>query len=321
MKLFIDTDGGVDDAAALWWALSAPDVDVVGITVVHGNVALDIAAANVCRILEATGHPEIPVAVGSDVPMGPTPDLRPADFIHGRDGLGNTGRPSASFGPGPERAADLLRRLVTDEVVLVTLGPLTNIGRLIEADPTWARLARRLVVMGGTVLGPGNAQPVGEANIAHDPRAAELVATAAWHTPPLLVGLDVTHRATFTLDEFALLDERRSSAAEFLAEPLAFYRRHGGTFCAPDECPCHDLLAVMAAARPSMIDGPVLPLAVQAGPGPAWGTTVVDRRVPFFERGGSGAVQASPPGFGPWQIGLEVDVSAFRREVRTLFGA
>ncbi|MEZ5219739.1 MAG: nucleoside hydrolase [Ilumatobacteraceae bacterium] len=319
-RLLIDTDGGIDDAVALWWALTAPDVEVVAITTVHGNVDVETATANVCRILEAAGAPDIPVAGGANEPFGPAPDLRPADFIHGTDGLGETFRPAAAFGAGSETAVELLNRLADQDVVLVTLGPLTNIAHCIAGDAEWAGRWKRLVVMGGTVLGPGNAFPVGEANIAHDPASAALVATAAWTEPPLLVGLDATHRATLTATEFEALERRASRAAEFLADPMMFYRRFAGTFCAPGECPCHDVVAVIAAARPTLVTGPVLPLGVQAEPGPAWGATVVDRRQPFFERGGAGSVQDAPAGFAPWEIGLDVDVDAFRRELGTLFG-
>ena len=162
MRLIVDTDGGVDDAVALWWALTAPDAEVLGITVVHGNVAVDQAAANVCRILEAAGRPDIPVAVGPTRRSGPRPSC---------------GRPTSSTGPmasatrtarrrvrrrASGRRSDLFDSLVDEDVVVVTLGPLTNLGcppgrrpRLGGARPA------RLVVMGGTVLGAGNADAVG----------------------------------------------------------------------------------------------------------------------------------------------------------------
>ena len=76
----------------------------------------------------------------------------------------------------------------------------------------------------------------------------------------------------------------------------------------------------MAAARPGLVHGPVLPVAVQDTPGPAWGVVVVDRRVPFFERAGDGSAQPVTEGFSPWELGLEVDVDRFRAEVRQLFG-
>ena len=241
----------------------------------------------------------------------------------GVDGLGETGRPAAGHGPVAESADALLARLVdeSDEpITLVTIGPLTNIAHRIAADPGWAGRLDRLVIMGGSVHMPGNAKPGAEANIAHDPAAAAVVAHAGWARPPLMVGLDVTHVATLTDVEFDLADQGRTSAAHYLAEPLAFYRRFGGTFCEAGECPQHDLLAVMAAVLPGLVHGPVLPIAVQDSPGPAWGVVVIDRRLPFFERAGTGSAQPVTDGFSLWELGLEVDVERFRAEVRRLFG-
>ena len=96
------------------------------------------------------------------------------------------------------------------------------------------------------------------------------------------------------------------------------YARFGGTFCPADEFPCHDALAVMAAVRPGLVDGPVLPTAVQTGPGPALGMTVADRRQPYFAA--AGQHQTLPDGFSPCQVALTVDVDVFRAELRTLFG-
>ena len=323
MRLLIDTDGGIDDASALWWALTTPGVEVVGITAVHGNVDVDTAAANVCRILETAGHPEVPVAVGAAEPFAAAPEMRRADFIHGADGIGDTGRPPARLRPVAESADALLARLVDEAeepLTLVTLGPLTNIAHRVTADPGWAARLARLVVMGGAVSVAGNAKPGAEANVANDPAAAAAVVHAGWAVPPLLVGLDVTHVATLTDEEFELADRRLTPAADDLAEPLAFYRRFGGTFCEPGECPQHDLLATMAAVVPGLVSGPVLPVAVQDTPGPAWGVLVVDRRVPFFERAGDGSAQPVTDGFSSCELGLEVDVARFRAQVRRLLG-
>jgi purine nucleosidase len=173
--------------------------------------------------------------------------------------------------------------------------------------------------MGGTTRRLGNAAPIGEANVVHDPRAAQNVVTAAWNAPPLLVGLDVTHQATFSAHEFELIGEHRNDAATFLDGPLDFYRRFGSTFTAPDT-PCHDLLAVMAAAYPDVIsDAPLLPLAVDCGGGAAWGTTVVDLRAPYFAAR-DGSHQQSAAGFATWRIALQADVAQFRERVCRLFG-
>ena len=307
----------------LWWALTSPLVEVVAITTVWGNVGLDLATANICRVLHAAGRDDIPVAVGAAGPVGAAPELRVPDFIHGADGLGDTNRPAAPFGPGDEPAVELLTRLVRErpgELTLVTLGPLSTIAELVRSDLAWASAVRELVVMGGAVASHGNALPAGEANIAHDPVGAAAVVGAAWAAPPLLVGLDVTHEATFSETEWAALDRRANPAAEFLAEPLAFYRRFGSSLTPTGESPCHDLLATMAVVMPDLVDAPVLPLAVVADPGPAWGATIADRRVPYFARAGEDAEQELPEGFSPWRVALGVDVERFRAEVRTLFG-
>ncbi len=323
LPIVIDTDGGVDDAVALWWALTSPLVDVVAITTVWGNVGIELATANVCRVLHAAGRDDIPVAIGAGGPVGPAPELRIPDFIHGADGLGDTNRPPAPFGAVDEPAVDLLARLVADrpgELTLVTLGPLSTVAELVLADRTWAGGVRDLVVMGGAVASHGNALPAGEANVAHDPTGASVVVGGGWATPPLLVGLDITHDATLSTAEWDALGRRANPAAEFLADPLTFYRRFGSSLTPTGESPCHDLLATMAVVMPELIEAPVLPLAVVTDPGPAWGATIADRRVPYFARAGEGSEQELPDGFSPWRVGLGVDVERFRAEVRALFG-
>lgn len=319
--LLIDSDGGIDDIVGLWWAAAQADVEIAGVTAVWGNVGAAQAASNLQRVLHLAGRAQVPVGVGADEPWRDAPELSPAAFIHGDDGMGNTGRSPAPLPAPSEPAVDLLRRIVDDrpgEVVLVTLGPLSNIAAVLEADPTWATRVARLVVMGGTVVAQGNAMPVGEANVAHDPHASAAVFAAAWPEPPLMVGLDVTLRATLTTAEIDLAHEGRTPAATDLADMLVSYQPYGGGFCDGDEFPSHDALAVMAAVRREIVSGPVLPLAVAVEPGPACGMTVVDRRQPFFER--NGGAQTMPAGFHPCHVAMEVDAARFRAEIRKLFG-
>jgi purine nucleosidase len=322
-RVVFDSDGGVDDAAALWWACTSPDIELVAVTAVGGNVGVERAATNLATVLHSAGRSGVPVAVGPPGPAGPVPPLRRASAIHGIDGLGDAGIPAVSFTPATEPAPAFLARH-TEGLTVVATGPLTNLARALEIDPTWPSRVAGLVVMGGSARAGGNARPAAEANFAHDPTAAALVAGAAWPAPPLLIGLDVTLRATLTDREFALLAEGRSPAAAFLAGPLTFYRDLGSTFSAPGECPCHDLLAMMAAAHPDLVSGPELPMAVDTGGSAAWGASVVDFRETAFARRGAtpGEVgDASTREGGRWRIGLDVDIERFRREVRALFGA
>ncbi len=320
--VIIDTDGGVDDAVALWWALTDPALDVVAITVVWGNVPVTVAAESVLRVAYAAGRGDVPVAIGAAGPLQPAPDLRPATFIHGDDGLGNEAGPVAPIRPTDEPANALLARVARErpgEVTLVTLGPLTNIGVVVHDHPEFAGDVAELFVMGGSARRGGNALPFGEANVAHDPVAAQRAVVAPWARTPLLVGLDVTLAATLTPTEFDLVAEHRNAAAAFLDAPLRFYREFGSTFTAPDT-PCHDLLAVLAVSMPEIVvDAPVLPLAVDCGGDAAWGTTVVDFRAPYFAAL-EGSAQSAAEGFAPWRIALAVDGERFRGCVRALFG-
>ncbi len=320
--VIIDTDGGIDDAAAIWWALTDPRIDLIAVTTVRGVVTAREAARNVLLILEAAGQPDIPVAVGADDRVGAAPDMRSAAFIHGEDGLGNTlGDRVAVRAPAAETADQLLKRLIgeRDDISIVTLGPLTNLARLVRDVSGSAERVAELVTMGGSATLGGNALPAGEANIAHDPEAAAIVVAANWRKPPLMVGLDVTHRGTFDDSDFTLLTEHRSPAATFLDVPLHFYRTFGSALAVVG-CPCHDLLATLALVEPELITrAPVLPLAISTPPGPACGLTVVDFRALVFDRM-SGSEQSRPVGFYPWRIALEVDRARFRALARSLFG-
>ena len=318
LPIVVDTDGGIDDAVALWWALTDPRVDLVAVLATWGNVDLDVAAAVCLRVLAAAGRTDVPVALGAADPLGPTPIPDKATFVHGEDGLGGHAErwTVGEAGVSDEPAADLLARLTADrprEISLVTIGPLSTTADALRADPTLAERVRDLVVMGGAVAQKGNALPAGEANIAHDPVAAAEVVAAPWPSPPLLVGLDVTHAALLDRTHLDLAAEGRTPAARMLADPLRFYadfydrsdQTASGTF------PCHDLLAVIAAVDPGIIpEAPVLPLAVDTGGSAAWGATIADFR-PRSER--------PVVGFSPWRVGLAVDADRFRAETERLF--
>src|SRR5688572_3643374 len=114
-RVIIDTDGGIDDAAALWWALTDPRIDLIGVTTVEGVVSAQRAARNVERLLAAAGRADIPVGVGSGGRLGPVPELRSTDFIHGADGLGNTTAPEDHDYDVRYEAAELLHRLCAQE--------------------------------------------------------------------------------------------------------------------------------------------------------------------------------------------------------------
>lgn len=313
--IVLDTDGGVDDCVALWFAATDPRLDLAGVLVTWGNVDVEVAAANVRRVLHAAGRGDVPVAVGAADPIGPSPLAERSTFVHGEDGMGGHAArwPTGDVEPVAAGAAALLARLVAErpgELTLVTIGPLSTAAGCLDLVGDLAGC----VVMGGAVARPGNALPLGEANIAHDPLAAAAVVGAPWPAPPLLVGLDATLQALLTEDDLALAAEGRTPAARMLAGPLVeyagFYARSRQV--PPGRFACHDLLAVLAVVEPEVLtDTPVLALSVDTGGSAAWGATVADRR-PVPER--------DVAGFSPWRVALGADADRFRATFRHMLG-
>jgi purine nucleosidase len=317
--LVVDTDGGTDDAVALWWALGEPGVDLAGVVASAGNVDRVGAAANVGRILRAAGRMDVPVALGAEGSATPATGAGPARAaravrsvraraVHGHDGLGGFADrwPVAGVAPVAEAGSELVARLTCrrpGEIDVVTLGPLTTLAAALRIDPGIASRVRSLTVMGGVLGSGGHVVTAGESNVGHDPAAAGQVVAAPWATvePPLLVGLDVTRRTLLTPDDLAAAGAGRTVAARFVAEPLrryAHYYAQDGEAppgAPPGALPCHDLLAIMAAVDPAVItDAPERRLTVDRSPG--------------------------PPGV-PWRVALAADVPRFRSAFRTLVGA
>lgn len=326
--VLFDTDGGVDDYSALWYGLTSPVLDVVGVTSVRGVVSAEIGARNVAKVLVAAKREDIPFAVGADEQLGARPDFPPATLMHGDDGLGNSAKPDVDLRPRAEAAADLIVHLARErpgELTLVAVGPFTNIALALRREPRLPELLRELVIMGGAARPPGNATPLGEFNVAYDPVAANEMVLAPWPRPPLMVGLDVTLVATMGDEEFAVLDAKRTPQAEFMADPFVLYRQLS-SIESDEGCASHDTLTMMSVEDPEVLTAEELPLVVDTAGGPAWGATVVDFRAEWLEGGQvpeEFRVLAEEQFYGGkarWRIALGVDVDRFRRSIREFYG-
>jgi len=223
-KVIFDTDPGVDDAIALYFALAHPDIDLVGITTTFGNVSVEQATANALYLARLAGR-DIPVAQGVQVPMYREAGKHP-DFIHGRDGLGNlTHRIDVGGQAEPESAAEFIVKMARQhpgEITLVAVGPLGNLALALMIEPRLPTLLKQVVLMGGTLDEPGNVSPVAEANVWHDPHAADRVFTAGWDLT--MVGLDVTHRVVLQSASIARLTQQCPHAAmDTLRHAVMFY--------------------------------------------------------------------------------------------------
>ncbi|MEX2555431.1 MAG: nucleoside hydrolase [Actinomycetota bacterium] len=329
IPVILDTDGGVDDCAALWFGLTSPAIEIVAITCVAGNVNAAQAARNVAKVLKAAGRSDIPFSIGADQPLGPGPAI-PGDLpVHGSDGLGDAGIPDAALDPTTEPAIELILRLVDarpGELTLVAVGPFTNVALALRSEPSLAGRVRDLVVMGGAAQMPGNVTATSEFNVAKDPTAAAETVAASWPRPPTMVGLDATHQATMGARELDLVAERRTPAAAFMADPLRTYHRIQSMVSEDGTVPCHDALALMAVAHPELLITEVLPVNVDTGGGAAWGMTVVDFRARSLASGSIPAdllglaQEAFFAGKHPWRVALGADVDGFRARLNELFG-
>ena len=198
-KVVIDTDPGTDDALALIMALNSPDLDVQGLTTIGGNASLAHTTRNALRLLEQLGRPEIPVYRGAARPL--TGKFHYGYYYHGAGGL-TVRLPRSASEPGPLRAPEYIASLAhtfSGELVLIALGPLTNIARALTSEPKLKEWVKEIVIMGGAVDVPGNASPFAEFNIYNDPVASSQVLASG--IPITLVGLDVCNCVHVTRDE------------------------------------------------------------------------------------------------------------------------
>ncbi|GAB3381307.1 nucleoside hydrolase [Lysobacter fragariae] len=178
IPLLIDTDPGVDDALALLMAFNSPEHQLVGLTIAAGNVGLAHTVANALKLCEVAGV-DVPVFAGCGAPL--LHPARDAAYVHGRDGFGDTGYEPARRAAETEHAALAIIRLSHEHagrLLLVTLGPLTNLALALKLDPTLPSRIARCVVMGGAVTAHGNITAAAEFNVAFDPEAAHVVLSA-----------------------------------------------------------------------------------------------------------------------------------------------
>lgn len=281
-KVIFDTDPGVDDAMALYFALAHPGMEMVGITTTFGNVSVEQAATN-ALYLTAIANRSIPVTQGVKTPWVKTGEA-PPDFIHGADGLGNLpSRLATSNRVDPRSSAQFIvdmARAHPGQITLVAVGPLGNLAAALKLEPNLPQLLQEVIIMGGTVIEPGNVSPVAEANIWNDPHAADKVFTAGWKLT--MVGLDVTHQVIVPVSVIQqIADQHKHSATDTLLHAVKFYADfYSGIYphvAKVHGCFGHDVLAFIYLTNPELF-------TVQSGrirvatEGIAQGQTMMNRR-------------------------------------------
>ncbi|MFC3120925.1 nucleoside hydrolase [Agaribacter flavus] len=221
-KIILDTDPGIDDAMAIFFAFQSPEIEVLGLTTVFGNVPAEMAAQNGLSLVELAGK-DIPVTKGASVPhVGPESSY--AHFVHGDDGFGNINHPAPKGQLDPRSSAEFIvemARKYPGEITLVAVGPLSNLALALKLEPDLPKLIKAVNIMGGAAFVPGNVTPVAEANIWNDAYAAEIVFAADWRVN--MFGLDVTYDLPFPPNFVDILEEKNPSLGGFVAKASQFY--------------------------------------------------------------------------------------------------
>ena len=275
-KVILDIDPGIDDAMALCMALFCPQLEVVAVTAVGGNVPWQLSTRNVQAIIEQLDPPRWPrVGAASPPDHGLPVDGR---HLHGIDGLGG-----ANFDVAELRSRHPSEKIICDEVraapeavTIVALGPLTNLARAFQRDPELPSLVGRVVMMGGAVEAPGNITPAAEFNIYCDPEAARSVFRSP--STKTLIPLDVTNRVMLNYDLFNQLPGETNKVGSFLRKilPPAFraYRQEFGL----EGIHVHDSVALMAVTHPDLFTMEEMAGDVETMGELTIGATVFDRR-------------------------------------------
>jgi purine nucleosidase/pyrimidine-specific ribonucleoside hydrolase len=293
--LLIDTDPGIDDALALLLAFASPEASVEAITTVAGNASVELTTKNVFRILEEVKPTRLPlVARGASKPL--VRPLTRASHVHGRDGLGELDQfrnsdgshryppiePPISSLNGP----DLILQSVAQfgaKLVIVALGPLTNLALALQCDRDRWLSVPRVIVMGGALATPGNVTPVSEFNFYVDPEAASEVLESG--LPLELIPLDVTRQVILSK---TALDSRLSDCPCSLAEFIADFTLKGFTFAeraGEGGIMLHDPLALAVALDPTLVTFESLSVHVECQGTLTRGMAVADRRpMPPFRK-------------------------------------
>jgi purine nucleosidase len=274
-RIWIDTDTASDDVVALIIALRHPDVDVVGISVVAGNVPLEMGVQNALITLEKCGS-TVPVHAGADRPL--SRPLESAQNVHGHDGMGDIGLDLTGRVPASRDGIDAMIEAFRNnpgQIELVTLGPLTNVAVAIRSETRFTSWVKRCVSMAGTGVLPGNVTPLSEFNVWADPEAAHMVFASGMYIE--MVGWDVSWQDAAINDVLAADLRSISPLAEFAMD----IQRNVRAFCEEvTKVPGFDFpdpIAMCAAIDESIITKEESRyVEIVLGEGPARGQTMVD---------------------------------------------
>ncbi|MDQ1551006.1 MAG: hypothetical protein QOD50_428 [Actinomycetota bacterium] len=271
-KILLDCDPGLDDALALLLAHGDPNIDLVAVTTVGGNVSIEKTTRNALELREYLGFTAVPIAAGAGEPLsGP---VQSAEHVHGEDGLGNVKLPAAALPVSDRHAVDLIietLQAAPGEVHLVATGPLTNIALALRREPRIVDWVASFTIMGGSYT-RGNATPAAEFNIYADPDAASEVFAAGWQVT--MVGLDLTLQAIVDEGIVDRMHQLGRLGVELIAPLATFWTNPLDDDW--DGQALHDVCAVAFVARPDLFTSKPARVDVELVGEFTRGMTVVD---------------------------------------------
>ncbi len=295
--VILDVDPGIDDALAILLAVRSPELDVRAVTVVFGNVELELGVSNALKILELAGRTDIPVGRGEAAPLVGEPLT--AKNVHGDNGIGSVSLPEPRAKLSEGGALHLIAETLAaspEPVTLLPVGPLTNIALFLRVHPELRPKIREIVSMGGSAAAPGTVRPTVSFNILNDPEAAAIVYRSG--IPVTMVGLDVTSKTVLTPEHVSAFARSSDPIERFVEAVVAFHRNVRGA----EGVVVHDPLAVGAVIDPSFLATELLPVDVELRGELTRGQMVVDRRTDATWR--RGAPRST-------RVALDVDAERF----------
>lgn len=275
-KIIIDTDPGQDDAVAILLALASPELEVLGITAVAGNVPLPLTAKNARIVCELAGRPDIKVFAGCDAPL--SRKLVTAEHVHGKTGLDGPILPDPRMPLQGAHAVDFLIETLRAEapgsVTLCPIGPLTNIATAFRRAPDIAQRVQEIVLMGGAYFEVGNITPTAEFNIYVDPEAAEIVFASG--APITVMPLDVTHKALTTRARIEAFRALGTEPGRMVAEWTDFFERFDIAKYGSEGAPLHDPCVIAWLLQPDLFSGRRINVEIETTGTYSTGMTVAD---------------------------------------------
>jgi purine nucleosidase len=301
---------GVDDAMAILFALASPELDVIGLTIVHGNNGnVDLLARNARIILELANRPEVPVFIGASKALH-FPHCGGATFVHGNNALGDIALSEPRVGARRDlTAAEFIVRAcreqflrdANDRVTIIALGPITNVAAALAAAPELTTWCAGVSAMAGAFNHVGNITPLAEANVYNDPHAAAIVYGASW--PVILAPLNATHRTTLGDEFFQKLTVAAPLLGKFLHDIAQFYFQFHVHETGERIIHAHDVSAIVALVAPAVFRSTVTTVTVECESTKCRGQTIADLRASTLRK----------PATGNATVLLDVDAPALEK--------